>query len=90
LTLRRLPVVRDVRGLGYMWGLEFAGPNAGDGAATARDVASRCFDAGLLVLQADNMIRVNPPLIARDAEIEFVVETLIAAVRAASGDRETA
>lgn len=83
LDLRRLPGVRDVRGLGYMWGLEFAGPNTGDGAAAARDVASRCFDAGLLVLQADNMIRINPPLVASDAEIELVVETLIAQVRAA-------
>jgi hypothetical protein len=36
------------------------------------------------VLQADNMIRINPPLVASDAEIELVVETLISAVRTAS------
>lgn len=80
-TLRGLPEVRDVRGAGHMWGLEFAGAGARDGAAVACEVASRCFAAGLLVLQADNLIRINPPLVASDSEIEFVVETLCAAVR---------
>ena len=84
-TLGRLPGVRDVRGLGHMWGLELAGADGDDGSTLARDVAGRCFDAGLLVLQAGNMIRINPPLVASDAEMAFIVETLIAAVTAAAG-----
>ncbi|MFO1159921.1 MAG: aminotransferase class III-fold pyridoxal phosphate-dependent enzyme [Reyranellaceae bacterium] len=83
-TLGSLPAVRDVRGVGHMWGLEFVGANGGDGSTMAREVAGRCFAAGLLVLQADNMIRINPPLVVDDAEIELIVETLIAAVRAAA------
>jgi adenosylmethionine-8-amino-7-oxononanoate aminotransferase len=85
-TLGGLPGIRDVRGLGHMWGLEFAGANGdgGGGAVMASEVASRCFDAGLLILQADNMIRINPPLVVNDSEIDFIVETLISAVRAAS------
>jgi len=84
-TLGRLPGVRDVRGVGHMWGLELSGANGNDGSAMAQEIASRCFDAGLLVLQADNMIRINPPLVASDSEIEFIVDTLIAAVRTTSG-----
>lgn len=84
LALRGLPGVRDVRGLGHMWGLEFAGGNAGAGSTVARDVAERCFSAGLLVLHADNMIRINPPLVIGDAEVELIVETLSSAVRTAS------
>lgn len=84
LSLRDLPAVRDVRGLGHMWGLEFSGPHAGDGAAVAREVADRCFEADLLVLQADNLIRLNPPLVIAEDELEFVVGTLMSAVQVAS------
>lgn len=82
LTLRELPIVRDVRGLGHMWGLEFA--NGEEGAAIARQIADRCFDAGLLILHADNLIRINPPLVASEDEMAFIVRTLSAAVVAAA------
>ncbi|GLK84248.1 aminotransferase family protein [Ancylobacter defluvii] len=79
--LIELPSVRDVRGLGHMWGLEFDGSYAGRGTESAGDVECRCLAAGLLVLRANNMIRINPPLTATDEDIAFVVETLDAAVR---------
>ena len=75
------PGVRHVRGLGHMWGIEYDGGRAGGTPATER-VAARCFDAGVLVLQADNLIRINPPLTATDGELAQIVETLSAAVRA--------
>ncbi|MDQ0469935.1 aminotransferase family protein [Labrys wisconsinensis] len=87
-ALRDVPALRDVRGLGHMWGLEFTGP--GDGAAAARAIAERCFAAGVLVLHADNVIRINPPLVATEGEIAFLVETLSAAVRAEAGVRRGA
>ena len=74
-TLRDMPGVREVRGLGHMWGLEFAEADLATG------VAARCLDAGLLVLRADNLIRINPPLTATDAEIAFIVDTLSSRVR---------
>lgn len=72
--------VRDVRGAGHMWGLEFGGAPA-EGAARADAVARHCYDAGVLVLQADNLIRINPPLIATDGELTLLVGALSEAVR---------
>ncbi|WP_428029067.1 aspartate aminotransferase family protein [Ancylobacter sp.] len=77
LTLHGLPHLREVRGLGHMWGLEF------DAAEQAVEVAARCLAADVLVLRADNLIRINPPLTATDDEIGLLVDTLTAAVRGA-------
>lgn len=82
MALRDLPGLRDVRGRGHMWGLEFGGAGARSGADLARAIADRCFDAGLLVLQAEHQIRLNPPLTTTDEEMTFIVETLDSAVRA--------
>lgn len=83
-ALTRLPFVRDVRGRGHMWGIEFddAGPRSG--AELARQVSDRCLDQGLLVLRAQSMIRLNPPLVIAPDELDFVVATLSAAVEAAA------
>jgi 4-aminobutyrate aminotransferase-like enzyme len=59
-----------------MWGLEFDDPTPGAGAAVARRIAERSAEAGLLVLHADNMIRINPPLTITVDEVRFVVDTL--------------
>jgi len=85
MALRDLPGLRDVRGRGHMWGLEFGSAGARSGADLARAVADRCFDAGLLVLQAEHQIRLNPPLTTTDEETAFIVETLDSAVRAEAG-----
>jgi 4-aminobutyrate aminotransferase-like enzyme len=45
-------------------------------------VASHCREAGVLVLQADNIVRINPPLTASDTEIRLIVEALTGAVTA--------
>lgn len=75
LALQGLPGLREVRGLGHMWGLEFSA------ADLASHVAARCLEADLLVLRADNLIRINPPLTATEGEIAFIVDTLSRAVR---------
>lgn len=67
--------LREVRGLGHMWGLEF------DSAAAAEAVDQHCLTAGILLLRAGNLIRINPPLVASEAELGFLVETLSGAVR---------
>jgi 4-aminobutyrate aminotransferase len=52
------PLIRDVRGMGLMVGVEF------DGAAVADAVQDACLTRGLLVLRAgDATIRMSPPLI---------------------------
>ncbi|HEX2526378.1 MAG TPA: aspartate aminotransferase family protein [Geminicoccus sp.] len=72
--------LRDIRGLGHMWGLEFEGPTLVEASARADAIARRCYEAGVLVLQADNLIRINPPLVATEDDLAFLVETLSAAV----------
>jgi len=75
LALHGLPGLREVRGRGHMWGLEFSD------ADLAAGVAARCLAADLLVLRADNLIRINPPLTATEDEIAFIVDMLSSAVR---------
>jgi 4-aminobutyrate aminotransferase len=54
----RQPLIREVRGLGMMIGIEFAD------AATADAVEIACFNRGLLTLRAgDSTIRMSPPLV---------------------------
>jgi acetylornithine/N-succinyldiaminopimelate aminotransferase len=67
--LAYLPRVKEVRGLGMMWGIEL-------NEAAAPHVA-KCFDAGLLVTSAgDNVIRLLPPLVVSEREIAAAVQTI--------------
>jgi 4-aminobutyrate aminotransferase len=65
----RYPIVRDVRGLGLMIGIEVK---------RGRDsVVQFAFERGLLVLGAGpNTIRLSPPLVITRAQARFAVETL--------------
>ncbi len=76
LALRGVPGLRDVRGQGHMWGLEF------DSETAAEAVDAHCLDAGILLLRAGHQIRINPPLVAREEELAFLVATLREAVGA--------
>jgi predicted acetylornithine/succinylornithine family transaminase len=59
---RRNDRIRTVRGIGFMWGVDIAGP--------ASQVVHRAFDAGLLVCSAgDYTVRLLPPLVASREEL---------------------
>jgi acetylornithine/N-succinyldiaminopimelate aminotransferase len=59
---RRNDRLRTVRGIGFMWGVDVAGP--------ASQVVHRAFDAGLLVCSAgDYTVRLLPPLVASREEL---------------------
>jgi predicted acetylornithine/succinylornithine family transaminase len=61
-TARRNDRIRSVRGIGFMWGVDVAGP--------ASQVVHRAFDAGLLVCSAgDYTVRLLPPLVASRDEL---------------------
>jgi predicted acetylornithine/succinylornithine family transaminase len=63
------PGIREIRGMGLIWGLEI------DGAAG--EVAARALEAGLLVCSAGpNVVRVVPPLVIGDDELAEGVEIL--------------
>jgi len=70
--------VTEVRGAGHLWGLELTFPAAG--------VVDRCREAGVLVITAGgNTIRLAPPLIVDEAQVDeclAVLEATISAVAA--------
>ena len=56
-------VVRDVRGIGLLLGIQF------DSGATAAAVEHAAFRRGLLVLTAgDDVVRMSPPLVVTEAQ----------------------
>lgn len=70
-ALQALPSkhVRQVRGMGLMWGVEFDCP--------VRPLVSAALDAGLIVLNAgENTLRLVPPLIITESQIDEGLGTL--------------
>ena len=65
LQAERPATVRDVRGVGLFIGVEFP-----DG-RVANAVQNRCFEKGLLVLEAgENVVRMTPPLVLNAQEAQ--------------------
>ncbi|TMI93836.1 MAG: aminotransferase class III-fold pyridoxal phosphate-dependent enzyme [Bacillati bacterium ANGP1] len=90
--LRAFRGVEEVRGLGLMWGIEFAvPPDHPAAAAPGRAVVEAAFRNGLLVYPAGgslegstvNQILVGPPLTIADAEIAELGGLLRRSVREA-------
>jgi beta-alanine--pyruvate transaminase len=80
-ALRGLPHVIDVRNYGLILGLELAGI-AGKPGARAYEVFVKCFERGLLVRQAGDVIALSPPLVVEPAQIEQIFTTLAEVLRA--------
>ncbi len=72
-------VSEDVRGLGFMIGIEL------ESAERVKAVREACLDRGLLVISCgvkDNVIRLIPPLVIDEADLMKGVEILISALHA--------
>ncbi|MFI5302112.1 MAG: aminotransferase class III-fold pyridoxal phosphate-dependent enzyme, partial [Polyangiales bacterium] len=85
LRARIAPVAPGVavRGLGLMWGLDFA--DAG-GPAVAEAVATRCFESGLVIERCgrdDTVLKVMPPLTIALDELGEGLDILLGATVAA-------
>jgi 4-aminobutyrate aminotransferase len=84
--LRRLAadhpeMIRDVRGKGLMIGVQF------DSGETAEAVQWAAFQRGLLVLEAGvDVVRMSPPLIVNEAEVDTAVWLFGEAVAAVEAD----
>jgi 4-aminobutyrate aminotransferase len=73
---QRVPAIHEVRGAGLMVGLELA-----DGVADALE--QECFRRGLLVLSAgDSAIRLSPPLVVTEAQVDRALRILGDALQA--------
>jgi 4-aminobutyrate aminotransferase len=83
--LKSIAGVQDVRGLGLMIGVEF------DSHARADAVAHLCFSRGLLVLECGRKaIRISPPLIVTQAQVDIIVDVFAGACAEVARERPDA
>ena len=66
--LRKIEQVKNVRRMGLMVGIEIDGD--------AHDVALKCVENGLLIITAKNLLRMLPPLVITEEEIDEAVNIL--------------
>ncbi len=78
-TLRDSPYVIDVRNLGLVAGIELE-PKPNEPGTRAYEVMVDCFENGVLVRQAGDIIALSPPLIVSEAQIDQIVDGLSAAL----------
>ncbi|MCU1359653.1 MAG: aminotransferase class-III [Ilumatobacteraceae bacterium] len=94
-TLREIPLVGDVRGEGYFYAIELVPDQTTRGTFTheqanwlLRDhLSPRLYEAGLICRADDRgepVITLSPPLVAGQAEFDFIVSTLRTALTDAS------
>jgi diaminobutyrate-2-oxoglutarate transaminase len=83
--LRRLPCVREVRGVGLMWGIELVDPQDGRSAGTlARQVQARALRRGLILEvggRHDCGVRMLPALNVTADVVDTACAILVGAVR---------
>ena len=81
-------IIGDVRGRGAMIAIELVQPGTKDAnAAAAKSIVTYCNQRGVIALACGtygNVIRLLPPLVITDEQLEDGLDVLAAAVRAAS------
>lgn len=79
-SLRDEPHVIDIRNLGLAAAIELA-PRPGEPSKRAMEVFHWCFDHGAMVRYTGDIIAIGPALIARESDIEEIVELIRGALR---------
>ena len=79
-SLKGLPNVIDIRNYGLIGAVELE-PRAGKPTTRAYDVFLKCFERGVLVRAAGDVIAVSPPLIIEEKQIDRIFEVLGQALR---------
>lgn len=85
-VLSESPVLRDIRGFGHMWGLEFRAVKGHTAAEVAANVAECCEQNGCIVAAADGIIRINPPLNMNTEECDLMVGAIVTSVTKTAQD----
>jgi 4-aminobutyrate aminotransferase len=81
----RNPVIGDVRGLGLMMATEFVKPSGAPNPEAVAKVIQRCQDEKVLLLNCgtwDQAIRVIPPLVVNETQINEFLDVYERAVTA--------
>jgi beta-alanine--pyruvate transaminase len=86
--LKGLPMVRDIRNIGLVAGIEFE-TIAGKMGAFAFAVYLRCYELGLHVRFTGDIIAISPPLTIEKHEIDRIFNTLAEAIKTVAGRGET-
>ncbi|CAN5340697.1 aspartate aminotransferase family protein [soil metagenome] len=79
-SLAGLPLVKDVRNLGLVAGIELESRIDAPG-ARAYEVFLRCLEAGVLVRYTADIIAISPPLIIDEQQIDRIFATIRDAVQ---------
>jgi beta-alanine--pyruvate transaminase len=87
-SLKGLPMVRDIRNIGLVAGIEFD-PIQGKAGAFAFAVYLKCYELGLHVRFTGDIIAISPPLTIEKHEIDRIFNTLAEAIKfvAAQGEK---
>jgi beta-alanine--pyruvate transaminase len=80
-SLRGVPHVIDIRNLGLVGGIELE-PRAGAPGGRGFDVFVECFNRGALIRVTGDIIALSPPLIIDKRQIDTLVETVGAVIKA--------
>jgi 4-aminobutyrate aminotransferase len=84
----RFPFIGDVRGLGLMWGLEIVASDGKPDANRCNRIVTSGRDAGLILRSSQygrgNVVKIRPPLIITEPQIEDLVDRLSLAFRSAA------
>ncbi|WP_158890710.1 aspartate aminotransferase family protein [Amycolatopsis anabasis] len=82
--LRNHPWVREVRGLGLMWGIELANPRYGEPAATLATAVQACALRNGLIIELggreDCVLRLMPPLNITAEDLDAACDILLDAI----------
>jgi acetylornithine/succinyldiaminopimelate/putrescine aminotransferase len=63
----RYPIIRDIRGMGLIWGIELA--------IDGTDIVKEFLNEGIIInCTGGNVLRLLPPLIIKDEEIDLFLE----------------
>ena len=86
-SLRGLPMVKDIRNIGLVAGIEFEAI-AGKAGVMAFATYLKCFEMGIHVRFTGDIIAISPPLTIEKNEIDRIFNTLADAIKsvAAAGD----
>ncbi len=77
--------MRDVRGIGLLLAVVLRDGGGRDAASHARSVVYRCLEAGLNLTDGeDDSLCMTPPLTLTDAEMDWALDILDAALTAES------